>query len=339
VLKRLNGIDSIRIICALVVTFSHFGLPPLFTDIAEGNKSLYIIEGLFNNLSPGPAAVIVFFVISGLCINFPYSNGKGINYLEYYGKRYIRIGIPMLVAVVISIFLKISLDNILWSLYAEIIYYTIFPILIWVKNKIGWRFLIVLSFVISYLVVFLNTSSEYDGNYIKFGNAYTWLLGLPCWLLGAKLAEGIEEIIYKPVLFMNLLIYRFSIWGVAILCSILRFHFSIGYYLTLNIFSIAVFFWLSKEISYYSKMRSNYYLESSGKGSYSLYLCHLFALPILSIMHIHVQGTIMNWIILFLFTLIISYVFYALIERPSHSIANKFSYWWFNRIPFFQSLK
>jgi peptidoglycan/LPS O-acetylase OafA/YrhL len=325
---RLNGVDSIRFISALFVVLTHLGSPPLFKLINTAYP-LKLIEGFYNNLFSGPAAVIVFFVISGLCINFPYASGKKLDYKEYYFRRYVRIAIPMIAALIIANLLKVQLarltDSILWSLYAELIYYTIFPLLILLKERIGWNKVWLSTFVIAYVIIVVYPSSVYHGGYPKFGIGLNWVVGLPCWLLGVILAEKISETKIENSLpsFHKLIFLRLTIWVFAVICSILRYHFEIGYSLTLNIFAIAVYFWLYNEIIYYKNKSSNQILEWAGKWSYSLYLCHLFSKPLVSLLTLSSGILFLDWFIPISTAVLFSYLFYVLIERPSHKLANK----------------
>jgi peptidoglycan/LPS O-acetylase OafA/YrhL len=69
--RRVNGLDSIRFLCALVVMLYHLRL---MDDVLHGQAHTGLTRaamGIFNAFN-GPAAVIVFFLISGFCIHYPY---------------------------------------------------------------------------------------------------------------------------------------------------------------------------------------------------------------------------------------------------------------------------
>src|ERR1700750_1834830 len=95
-MKRIKGLDTLRFILALWVVIGHFGLVPL----PVSKETIYgeLGVGLYNNMISGPAAVIVFFVISGFCIYYPYRNSDSILLGPYYTRRYIRILTPMIFA-------------------------------------------------------------------------------------------------------------------------------------------------------------------------------------------------------------------------------------------------
>ena len=98
-------------------------------------------------------------------------------------------------------------------------------------------------------------------------------------------------------------------------------HAKIGFPYTLNIFSIFCFFWLRAEILHFKDCPTVSWMENAGKWSYSLYLLHgtidkLFhLLPSLNF------GIFINWSIKFSLILIFSYLFYIIIEKPSHNFA------------------
>src|SRR5580700_8070764 len=87
---RLPGIDSLRFWLALWVYFSHFGFLPLGLWIGSSTPARHVFSGMANNTFDGVGAVIGFFVISGLCIHYPYRS-KPVELLPFYARRYIRI--------------------------------------------------------------------------------------------------------------------------------------------------------------------------------------------------------------------------------------------------------
>jgi peptidoglycan/LPS O-acetylase OafA/YrhL len=325
--QRVPGLDAIRAICAFIVLVGHTSPPPLLEGLDESNLIAKVFAGIYNNLWNGPAAVIVFFVISGFCIHYPYSRSLNISSLKVYVvRRYLRIGIPMIFAVAIYIAFNMNLslfnDSILWSLVAEAVYYGLYPALLACRRKLnGWTPLI---FGCVVLALALASSNPTAANYPSFGNQLNWVIGLPCWLTGCWLAERVSnsELPVAPSS-RSIWIWRISIWGFATACSILRFHSPIGYPWTLNLFSVAVVFWLAQEISHCMSHPFPGWLEWSGKWSYSLYLIHLLAFPIYSNLNLPNFGFFFNWTFKVFFALLCSYIFYLLIEYPSHLAARK----------------
>jgi peptidoglycan/LPS O-acetylase OafA/YrhL len=306
----------------------HYGVPVPFGHSADG----LLKQGLYGALHlsfVGPPAVIVFFVISGFCIHFPNRGDKTPKWIEYYSRRYLRIGVPMGCVMVISHAipgegLRSLGKMVLWSLYCEIVYYTVYPGLTYLKRLFGWRFLLVCTFSIAALVVALNCN---DKAYADLGTLSTSLLGLPCWILGCLLAE--ESDMLAPVRVRGILYWRILIWIAACVCAALRFHTPVGYVYTLDLFAILVFFWLRMEIRHNRFTPPWKYLERFGVWSYSLYLIHIPALALLGLLcggsfpSNHLTG----WLIKIFCGLFSAYIFYVVVELPSHLMARNVKYW------------
>ena len=107
----------------------------------------------------------------------------------------------------------------------------------------------------------------------------------------------------------------------ATVCSILRYHSPLGYPWTLNLFAIAVVFWLAHEVAHCIATPFPRWLEWAGSWSYSLYLVHLLAAPLYGKLSIPNLGYFFNWVLQVFFVLLCSYFFYLLVELPSHFAA------------------
>ena len=245
-MKRIQGVDSLRAICALWVLFSHFGGPPILEGIDKTTKLGWVINGVYNNFWNGPAAVIVFFVISGFCIHYSQSASKKIESISaFYIKRLVRIGLPMAFAIMLSSYFGGSLDllndSILWSLVCEIIYYLLYPlVLIIVKNWFSWSKLFFVSFALAMLVAGTKPNAL---NYPSFGPGLNWILGFPCWILGCIVADWVSNgFPYKFLVNIPIWLLRLMVFTASVFLSILRFHTPIGYPWSLNFFCCSRFF-------------------------------------------------------------------------------------------------
>jgi peptidoglycan/LPS O-acetylase OafA/YrhL len=166
-IRHVAGLDSIRFICASWVLFGHLGFFPLTDSFDRATRVGYVVRGFFGNLFCGPAAVIVFFVISGFCIHYPYRDGRPLALKAYYSRRYVRIFVPMVAAIALGVPLRLHLeflnDSILWSLLAEEIYYFLYPLaFVPLRRRAGWRPIIAVAYALSLLVALTN---PYAGNY------------------------------------------------------------------------------------------------------------------------------------------------------------------------------
>jgi len=318
---RIAGLDSIRFVLACWVAVGHIGLFPLFQGIDTTTKIGWLLKGVYGAWVNGPAAVIVFFVISGFCIHFPYRQGDFPRLRRYYPRRYFRILAPLLTAVSIYALLRVDMPllgrSIFWSIVCEEIYYLIYPCLLMLRRIFGWRPLLVLAFSLGVGVAWTDPGA---GDYPSYGWHLNWLLGLPCWLLGCVLAEKSESfrgVVSKKSIWS----WRLAVWLASCVALGLRFHASIGFPHTLNLFAALAYFWLEREIAFFRATRPIYSLELAGRWSYSLYLMHVCGNVIFVGSPLPNLGFIVNWILQMGCVLGVSYGFYLIVEKPSHAFA------------------
>jgi peptidoglycan/LPS O-acetylase OafA/YrhL len=323
-LKRVHGLDSIRFVCAIWVVINHFNLPPIFGPSPHG--ILHLVNSVYRGLVNGQAAVMVFFVISGFCIHYPFRNGGKPHLPSFYTRRLLRIGIPLLCSIPISnaigIHYTLMNTSILWSLICEMIYYILYPGLLVLQRKYGWKPLLALAYVLAYAVVATKPGAD---KYDSYGDLLNWIVGLPVWLLGCMLAQKVDRLPDHNA--HNIWLYRVAVILAGSLAIVLRWNLhrvSIGFPWTLNLFALLVYVWLPQEIIYFRLHQPLGWLEAAGAWSYSLYLMHLpggfFA------MHLGVYqqlNPIARNLMLHSFALLFGYTFYRLVERPSHQLAIK----------------
>lgn len=323
--KHIAGLDQLRFFMALMVTIGHCNLAPDLRGIVSNDTLVgFLIRAIAHNVVNGPAAVIVFFVISGFCIHLPHKDdSRPIPLLPYFTRRYVRILLPLAVAVVLGrlLHLKLALfqKSILWSLVCEEIYYLLYPLLRSARSRIGWKLLIFTAFLAAAVVASTNPTTV---DYPSFGWEFNWLLGLPCWLLGCLLAEQRND---RPVSGRQILTWRAIALSASMLASILNFHAPVKYPFTLNLFALVAFLWLGREIAYYRTRTPVQLLERAGKWSYSLYLTHGHAYKLWWFVHLYTLPLALRWPVQLTFILLGSYIFYFLIERPTHNLARRLS--------------
>lgn len=317
---RLVGLDTLRFVAALVVTMSHLGVPPLLAGLERTHPLAFFLSASYGVSCNGPAAVIVFFVISGLCIHYP-SIDEVPSWPRYFVRRYVRIVIPLLASIGLSTLVGIPYlgfsATILWSLQCELIYYTIYPLLLLLRRRFGWAPLITASFAVALATVFFVQPRAQM--YPVFGWKLNWLVGLPCWLLGCLLAERVRG--RKPVRKKNISLYRFAVWLGSAVALALTFHSPIGYPWTLTAFSLLVYVWLREELPHLAATRVPALGEKLGVFSYSLYLVHLPALEIYKKYYKLKLGFLIDWMLLFGLAFAFSYLFFRVFEAPSHKLA------------------
>ena len=326
--NHVGGLDSLRFVCALWVTFSHNTSPPLTYALSRDSHLGLVVRGLYGNLWNGQAAVIVFFVISGFCIHFPFAGTEKRPALaEFYSRRFIRLAIPAAATILLMLFVdcsgKIFEHTVLWSLVAEMIYYLLYPALRVAQIRAGgWKPLIVAAYAGALIVVLTHPGHS---DYHTFGDGLNWIVALPCWLLGCALAEAVRQDSRETPFVGGIWVWRAGILAAAWICSALRFHSSIGLPWTLDLFALGAYAWLSREIAYRRTHAPAAWLESAGLWSYSLYLIH----PVVIIPfedRVQADSSVwMVWAIMLTAVFVASYVFSLVVEQPSHALARRVS--------------
>lgn len=316
--SRVAGLDAIRFVCALIVAVSHLRLPQFGGSAGEL---------LYAATCNGPAAVIVFFVISGFVIHYPYRDpARALDVRSFWIRRFLRIGLPALAAIGVSRLLAVGLTQllvaILWSLICEAIYYALYPALRVMAGRIGWGWLVAIAYVLGVGLAATNPTARF---YIDHGVAWTWLLGLPLFLSGCLLADRIDAL---PVATTSVLFgWRFAAWlgsGIAAwLCWWSPQ--TVGYPWTLNAFGLVVAPWIGAEITHFRTAQPWPWLERAGRGSYSLYLTHIFSSGVLALAGIRLTSDVPGRAAAVVAALALAAVFYVAIERPSVTVASRLS--------------
>jgi peptidoglycan/LPS O-acetylase OafA/YrhL len=324
-LSRVLPISSLRFVLAMCVLVGHVGLPILRGP--QHSTPLALVRAFLNNSVNAPAAVIIFFIISGFCIHFPNRNGLVVrSWKLYFMRRYVRILIPMTVAIGLSVPLGMKFglftDSILWSLLCEEIYYLIYPGLLTLKNRFGWRNLMIAAWTLSVLVILTSPRERF---YPSYGPALNWALGLPCWLLGCRLAERLEGFSVLPVSAAQIWMWRGGVWAISVAQSAMTFHTPIGSPWTLNLFALLGACWIEREIRFYRAGGAPKF-ESLGEASYSIYLTHVHGMEVWGLLPLSAAlGPWGTWLGEMLCAGSFATAFYWMVERPSHQLARRLS--------------
>jgi peptidoglycan/LPS O-acetylase OafA/YrhL len=327
--KYFPVLDALRFVLALWVAIGHFEPFPLFAGVDTSTAFGRLVTHAWSSVFFGTPAVIVFFVISGFCIHLPYRSDATLAIGRYYLRRYTRILIPVAGALVVYRLCGLKLQfwgehailwqGVLWSLLCEEIYYAMYPLLRVIRKKIGWRIMLPAAFVAAVLTA---ATQRHSISWHDFGPIGTATILLPVWLLGCLLAEQSEALpalSSRPRIWM----WRFFIWLGCWICEMLHFKGHLPYTQTMIWFGVLAYFWVKNEIRYSRHQSPNRYLVAAGAWSYSLYLIHATAQDIFLKLPIPNLGYLLNWIGAMAFCLAMSYIFYLLVELPSHRLARK----------------
>lgn len=339
---RIAGLDSLRIVLALIVAFSHgFGIDfQLFlnreTALSSGlGSAAWVLAG---NLYNGQAAVIVFFLVSGFVIHYPYAKGRPFEAGGFLTARLLRIGLPLAVVLIVAGWLfkvpPLGYAGI-WSLICELVYYFLYPGLRVLRRLAGsWLPVYLLAAASASMVLWtvgLPPASDPGRlqDFQAFGPSLTWLIGLPIWLLGCLAAETDWRRFRGARTLPQLWMLRLAVFVLSILFSVLKFHgdrifgVNLPNYISLHIFALVAFQWMRWEILWHFEHRPVRWLEWGGQWSYSLYIVH-------PMVHYLLQrggseptalSTVWAGLLATLGVCVTAFVFFRFIELPSHRLA------------------
>jgi peptidoglycan/LPS O-acetylase OafA/YrhL len=289
------------------------------------NKVIQLGGVALNHIFLGPGAVVAFFIISGFVIHYPFKD-RPLNIKQFLVRRWIRIVLPLLAALALASYLDGVWMIPIWSLYCELIYYTIYPLLR--RLPVSWKIQFVISFVIAAVLMFTLATDElqslltqsnvkYTGSYAALGDWLTWLIGLPCWLIGVLIAENVDQIKWN-VSTMKIILIRGAMLVVAAIVVGLKAHWYMSYLFTLNFIAPLVGYWILSEIVYFRHNKPWAWLEYGGKFSYSLYLLHVFVWNYIGLAF---AVSLSTYPIIIILTVLMAWIFYVLVEAPSHKLS------------------
>lgn len=327
--KRYPILDALRFVLAFWVVMGHFGVIPIFAG-AESTKLLgHPLPNLWSSIVWGIPAVMGFFVISGFCIHLPFRHDEELAVGRYYARRYIRILVPVIAALAIyrlagdrsPIFGQKTIlwVSVLWSLLCEEIYYAVYPVIRPIRKRFGWPVVLPIFFTLAVITSTLPRLPSWP----DYGPLRTALILFPIWLLGCHLAEISDQL---PPINSAATIWgwRFLVWVASWFLEVLNFEGGVPFTQTMLWFGVLAYFWLKKEIAYGVNHKPNALLVFGGAWSYSLYLMHVPAMAIFQKLPRLNLGHLFNWTVSTVFLLGVSYLFFLVIERPSHRLARKF---------------
>lgn len=351
-------LDGLRGIAALYVLFNH-ARGNLFIggakyerikDIASWSLNEKLYFSAIQLTSLGKEFVILFFVLSGFSI--AYSLNKGHLKSQFYLRRVIRIYPPYVFALAWafivfkylqhfapmalapgsqSVFhsLKSTILNFLyvdngsliaqfWSLKYEVLFYILIPLFILKRD-----FYLIASLIIEIISFILNWRNVTGGliltRFILDYNFY-FAIGIFCFHYYNRIRR---YLIFKSK-------FSFYLAAIVLFLIIVIFKFWVGdgenkiTFFLASLFSVIMIF----NFLYYKLQ--NRFLIFFGKISYSTYISHFASIILL--LGIFLQTGIINstdiqnkflWLTAVPFALVISYVFYLIIEKPTKQLLNR----------------
>lgn len=227
---RYEELDSLRGIASMSVFFGHITLIPKMT-ILTILTTLYFPLNMFFN---GGASVIFFFTLSGFVLFLPYSNGGKLAYRHYMIKRFFRIFIPYLIAIILTIgaclllskggikglsnwfngswkypitlhdlvdhlvlignFNSDEFDDVIWSLVQEMRISIIFPFLALIINRPNWKGPF-LTCLGLLIVSGLNNTFNWQNSYGFRTSIFNTFEYIPMFMIGGYCAKYLNKLI------------------------------------------------------------------------------------------------------------------------------------------------
>jgi peptidoglycan/LPS O-acetylase OafA/YrhL len=324
--RWVNGIDSLRFVLALIVLLSHLHDPYVAVLKARHSVVFYAAGVAVNHLFCGVAAVMAFFIISGFVIHYPNRGRPSIDVMPFLVRRWVRVGLPMTVVAIVAAHYHLFGVLPLWSLYCELFYYTLYPLLF--SSRIWWQVQLYVAYAIAVIFTLLYIA---DAHHLLvpqgiFFQGIRWYLGiailsLPAWLLGVVLAARIDQLM-AVVTTRQILVWRVLVFGLSTIFIALKMQLHINYDYSMIWFALLLYKWLQQEILYYRSHAAPAWLEYMGRFSYSMYLCHMLWFSLLA--HFFADNVYTFWVYI-LISIGLSWLVYLLLEYPAHRAAQKVS--------------
>jgi peptidoglycan/LPS O-acetylase OafA/YrhL len=327
--QRYAVLDALRFVLALWVTIGHYEMFPLFAGVNEATPVGRFLVHAWQSVVFGSPAVIVFFVISGFCIHLPYRGDRKMEIGRYYLRRYTRILIPVVAAVGVYRFVgqrfvfwgehSILWQSPLWSLLCEEIYYAVYPLLRRLRRAVSWQRVIPAAFVVSAGVAAIHMRAL---SWHECGPLGTAVILLPVWLLGCLLAEEVDTLqALRADGWWRIWIWRLGAWFASWITEMLHFKAHLPLTQTMAWFGVIAYFWVKNEIAWSKTHAPSRVLAWAGLWSYSLYLVHAQTADLWYALNIHNVGPRVFWCGVIVSSLAGAYIFYLVVERPSHRLA------------------
>lgn len=326
--KLVRGVDTLRFFAALWVVFSHGGRFPVEAILdPSGGLAQSVIIGFSKIAFNGTAAVVVFFLVSGFCIHYPNADKTEFSWGTFLVRRLIRIGVPLVAIVLITITAGQkyfgALQAVLWSVYCEIIYYALYPVILWMSRAIGVSCILRASYIITFVMLCIFPSAIFLW---EFGVEFTWLYCAPLWIAGVWLAEKFKSGMRFP-LQMPISIWRTLAVVGGIGAKVFAYHlpFKVGYAWTMPFYAIFCVAWLSVEFDRWQRLGPTLLWEKLGAVSYSIYLVHM---PVLTYFDANWAGSdrVILWGVKLCAVISLSGLFYILVEKPAHNSARRLTF-------------
>jgi len=313
----VRGVDTLRFFAAGWVALYHGAAFPIERVLPP--VVALKLPGLGRLPFNGMAAVVVFFVISGFCIHYHNVGKVRLSWLRFLLQRAVRIVAPLICVMFLARYLGPdfygAVHAVLWSVFCEIAYYALYPVIFLLIAKGRLTHLIIGSTGVSFILGCLWPRLVFLGD---MGN-WTWIYCLPMWLAGCALAERYKRRLSRSDLRAGARVCRYRLGAICFgsLAAILSRlpMFPVGYIWTMPLFTVYSMAWLLREFDHARSAGTVQVFERWGTAAYSMYLTHKLAICAVTKLQVH---WFLAWSLDLVAIAVFAIAFYFLVERPSH---------------------
>ncbi|WP_058302893.1 acyltransferase family protein [Gorillibacterium timonense] len=367
---RLEELDSLRGIAAISVILAHISIILPASNIFE--KINYTPLHIF---WLGHESVILFFVLSGFVLSLPFFKKSQLGYKDYLIRRICRILIPSVVSVILALslmkiispagipglsrwfndiwteplfmqsivnhffvlgeFNTMRLNPVIWSLIHELRISILFPFLMLLVLKTGWKknLALVLSIPLLYFLSYYVCLKVFSYDLTIFRGGYSSYSLTPHYmaffLLGALLARYKDHIriiynklnlLLRSILFVFGFVSYLYVWLILPNNNMLHIFIMNDWMIALGCVVFIVFGLNSRVMSRILLFKPIHFV---GKISYSIYLYHMIVILTLTYALNHVVPIEISLTISFVVTFVVATLMYYLVELPAIKLGKR----------------
>ena len=364
--SRIDFLDGFRGVAILFIYLFHslgisFGLDsfPWKGDFRDYHQPISFL--CLSPLTLGFVGVSIFFAVSGFCVQLSHERSLDRSWINYALKRFFRIYPPYLFVVLLFFFFppwgslndysplrlfilgthifavhnfhpltSVAIDGPLWSIAIEIQLYLLYPLLVLLSSKIGWRKALLIPAVFEIGIVLIHSNNDlFFGmglpHFIALSPFAYWL----SWSLGAYLAECFLK--NKTSRLFSIRVDLLASISILVLLykPFFPFYFLCFSWLTTVVIERFLFQkWKTPEKINHLLNPLWSHLTFLGISSYSFYLLHFPIITLINITFVYYFSILINSPLLkfaiclglYPLILLLSYCFYRLVEKKSISL-------------------
>ena len=295
-ISRYLRLYPIYLIFAVVCIIGNFGNTIYGRNFISDNLSLLpSLIVIFTNLLIIGQDIIFFLGINGNELKFV-SDFNNSNPYPIYKYMYLPVG---------------------FSLAIEISFYLMAPFLLKKKNYLKIILLIILSILLRFYLITLDFKGDPWSNRLFLNELSFFLLGA----LGYNIYK--DKIININNLTIKKFIYFFFVFVLLIYINLPNIELIKGTYIFFNDIFMFVFFTIFMG-TIFDLFKNNKNDRMIGEISYPIYCSHLAIIGATKVLGIMKEVSYFNTIILYIFTIIVSFIVYKLIQIPIDNFRSRF---------------